>query len=146
MENEDHVHTLLREVELWGEDSQYHPLAILHLKAVLTKGYDLATFGSETSTKVELTFDEEEIFVGCIDEDEMENPDYHLTHDQFDPSNAERSIEIGTQSWSEVGEEDDDWSDLDDDLDSFDEDDDDWDDDSEEDEEWDPGFDEDDVE
>lgn len=127
---------LLLEVNLWAEDSFYHPNALTHLQAVVAKKFELSTFGGAKTNTVELTFDEDEIFVSNLDNEDQ--PDYHMTHEQFNPKNPEESIEAGIQSWSLFDEEDDDWEDIDD-FDEIDKD-------MEEEGEWDPDYDDYDLE
>lgn len=147
LQDEELQNQLLREIELWTEDSFYHQNAFPHIKAIIQKGFDLPTFDGDRSRHVELTLDEDELYLGIVNEfDDLDAPDYHQTHEDFDPDNISQSIERGVQAWTEFIEEDDDWDtdDLDDEEDweqeiSEDE----WDDEDQIEEEWVPEFEED---
>ena len=133
LKNDDLKRMLIEEVNLWLDDSYLHPNAYSHLQAVLERGFNLATFEGDENIQVEFSFDQDEIFIATINEDD--GPDYQLIHDQFNPKSPEESINIGIQSWANIDEEDDDWDDLEDFDEDIEEEDDDWD---HEGEEWEP--------
>jgi hypothetical protein len=147
LQDKNLIHQLLREIELWTEDSFYHQNAFPHIQAIIQKGFGLPIFDGDQSRQVELTLDEDELYLGIVSEsDDLDAPDYHQTHEDFDPENIEQSIERGVQAWTEFIEEDDDWDtdDLDDEEDWEQEiTEDEWDDEDQIEEEWVPEFEED---